>query len=52
MIGWAGPWQVDERWWDPVAARSYQRYQVCYADGSAYSVIHEDGRWFLEAGYD
>ncbi|MGW5359500.1 DNA polymerase Y family protein [Actinopolymorpha pittospori] len=52
IVGWAGPWPVDERWWDPQAARHYSRFQVACADGSAFVLLHEDGRWWIEACYD
>ncbi|MDO9377940.1 MAG: DNA polymerase Y family protein [Nocardioidaceae bacterium] len=49
---WAGPWPVDERWWDPDHARRYARLQVVGVDGSAWLLIVEEGQWFLEAVYD
>ncbi|WP_157181233.1 DNA polymerase Y family protein [Actinopolymorpha alba] len=52
IVGWAGPWLVDERWWDPATARRYSRFQVACADGNAFVVLHEDGRWWIEASYD
>ncbi|SDR98496.1 DNA polymerase Y family protein [Actinopolymorpha singaporensis] len=52
IVGWAGPWPVDERWWDPDAARRYARFQVACADGSAFVLLHEAGQWWIEAGYD
>ena len=33
IVGWAGPWPVDERWWAPAEARRRARFQVCLADG-------------------
>jgi len=50
--GWAGPWVVDERWWDPVAHRRRARFQVVLADGSAHLLAVEAGTWWLEATYD
>jgi protein ImuB len=52
IVGWAGPWPVDERWWDPQAARHYSRFQVACADGSAFVLLHENSRWWIEACYD
>ena len=56
---WAGPWCVDERWWDATAHRRRARLQVVLAasgdpstDGTAHLLTLEDGRWWLEATYD
>lgn len=50
--GWAGPWPLDERWWDDRARRRQARLQVVLADGSAHLVAIEAGQWWLEATYD
>ncbi|NQX10231.1 DNA polymerase Y family protein [Microbacteriaceae bacterium VKM Ac-2855] len=50
--GWAGPWPVDERWWDPEHARHYDRFQVIDADGTAWLLVAEGSGWFAEARYD
>ncbi|MGN9808710.1 DNA polymerase Y family protein [Micromonospora sp. BQ11] len=52
IVGWAGPWPVDERWWAPAEARRRARFQVCLADGSALLLAVEAGRWLVEAIYD
>lgn len=31
VLGWAGPWPVRERWWDPATARAVLRLQVLLA---------------------
>jgi protein ImuB len=58
---WAGPWCVEERWWDPLAHRRRARVQVVLAPdgaadhpsaGTAHLLALEDGRWWLEATYD
>ena len=50
---WAGPWCVDERWWDALGHRRRARLQVVLdADGTAHLLTLEDGRWWLEATYD
>jgi protein ImuB len=51
VLGWNGPWPVEERWWDP-AGRRRARFQVLLDDGSAHLVVREGGRWWLEATYD
>jgi protein ImuB len=58
---WAGPWCVDERWWDPVGHRRRARLQVVLAAeradahpsaGVAHLLTLEAGAWWLEATYD
>lgn len=52
VVGWAGPWPVDERWWAPAEARRRARFQVCLADGAALLLAVEGGQWLVEAIYD
>lgn len=52
IVGWAGPWPSDERWWDPGRARRRARVQVVLDDGTAHLLALEDGTWHLEATYD
>ncbi|MHA7986418.1 DNA polymerase Y family protein [Rathayibacter sp. CAU 1779] len=52
VTGWAGPWPVEERWWDADAARSVHRLQLVDSAGGAWLVLLEDGEWMLEARYD
>jgi protein ImuB len=49
---WAGPWPLEERWWDPAAARRQARFQVVLADGRAHLLVVEGGRWWCAATYD
>jgi protein ImuB len=51
VTGWAGPWPLSERWWDPSAARRRARFQLVTEDGRAWLAVVEDGRWLVEAGY-
>jgi protein ImuB len=52
VIGaWAGPWPVEERWWD-AGGRRRARFQVCTTDGGAYLLAREGRRWWVEATYD
>jgi protein ImuB len=48
---WAGPWPLEERWWDG-GGRRRARLQVCSADGGAYLLACERQRWWVEATYD
>jgi protein ImuB len=52
VVAWAGPWPVDERWWDPAGRRRRARFQVATADGAAWLLALVDGRWWVEAVYD
>jgi protein ImuB len=51
VTGWAGPWPLSERWWDPSAARRRARFQLVTEDGRAWLAVLQDGRWLVEAGY-
>jgi protein ImuB len=52
VVGWAGPWPADQRWWDPLTQRRRARLQVTVDDGSAHLLMIEHGRWWIEATYD
>ncbi|GAA3580018.1 DNA polymerase Y family protein [Microlunatus spumicola] len=49
---WAGPWPIDELWWDPQAARAVARFQVVAVDGTAWLLMVEGGQWWVEARYE
>jgi protein ImuB len=49
---WAGPWPIDELWWDPAGARQVARFQMVAVDGSAWLLVVEGDRWWTEARYD
>jgi protein ImuB len=54
VTAWAGPWPVDERWWDQQAREQWVRMQLVDAAGRAYLVcfdVRQRG-WFLEGIYD
>lgn len=48
---WAGPWPLEERWWD-AGGRRRAWLQVCTARGQAYLLAREKGSWWVEATYD
>jgi protein ImuB len=52
VVAWAGPWVVEERWWDRETHRRLARLQVCTEDGVARLLVLEGGRWLVEATYD
>ncbi len=51
VVAWAGPWPVDERWWDRTGRR-HARFQMVTADGTARLLTVERSRWWIEAVYD
>src|SRR5215211_851066 len=52
ITAWAGPWLVDERWWDPAAHRRLVRLQATTDQGTAYLLRLAGGHWWVEATYD
>jgi protein ImuB len=52
VAAWAGPWPVDERWWDPRRHRRRVRLQVVADDGVARLLVLESGCWRVAATYD
>lgn len=51
VASWAGPWPVEERWWDPRRHRRRARLQLVTDDGEAVLVAIEQGCWWLRAVY-
>ncbi len=52
---WAGPWPVDERWWDPEAAGQGSRTaraQVLLEGGRALLLCYRQRQWYLEGLYE
>jgi protein ImuB len=56
ITAWAGPWPVDERWWEPGGHRRLARFQVVTDDDDGgqrgYLVVAEHRRWWVAALYD
>ncbi|GAA4253972.1 DNA polymerase Y family protein [Dactylosporangium darangshiense] len=52
IVGWAGPWPVDERWWADGESWRAARFQLQLADDRAYLAVLQNGTWFMEALYD
>lgn len=52
VLAWAGPWPLEERWWDPASYSRQARFQVVLADGSAHLVALQQQVWRLMATYD
>ena len=51
IIGWAGPWPLDERWWDERRHRRLARFQIVTADGAAHLAAVERQQWRILASY-
>jgi len=52
IVGWAGPWPLDVRWWDEHALRRRARFQIATADGTGWLLVFDGGHWLVEAVYD
>lgn len=52
VTAWAGPWPVDERWWDTDAARRLSRFQVLTVGQVGYLCAVAADQWWIEAVYD
>jgi len=48
---WAGPWLLDERWWDAERSRRRARFQIVDEHGEAMLVYLEKGCWWLAGVY-
>ena len=60
VMSWAGPWPVEERWWDPLRQRRAVRMQMVlerHGDASVRTATHavvmvlEHGEWWMTARY-
>jgi protein ImuB len=51
IVGWAGPWPVEQRWWSAERARRVARLQVVTEQGTAHLVGLESSRWSVIATY-
>ena len=50
---WAGPWPVDERWWDPDLGKGRTaRAQVLLEGEHALLLCYRQRRWYLEGSYE
>ncbi len=55
ILGWAGPWVLDERWWDTTTDRPpprLARAQLELADGAPLLLGYRSGGWSIEGVYD
>jgi protein ImuB len=51
LRSWAGPWPIDQRWWEPRRRRRVAQFQVVTDDGEAYLVAAERQQWWILAAY-
>ena len=51
ITAWAGPWVVEERWWDAARHRRLARFQLLTADGRAFLAAVERRQWWVLAEY-
>lgn len=52
LTAWAGPWPLEERWWDAAATRSTQRFQAVDGEGVAWLLVLDGEGWWAEGRYD
>lgn len=52
VVAWAGPWPVEERWWDPDHANRRARFQLVTAAGEALLTAVVAGQWQIDARYE
>ena len=52
VVAWAGPWPIEERWWDIGKRRRCARLQLLTGDGLACLAVLERGRWWVAAMWD
>ncbi len=51
ITAWAGPWPIDERWWDTQQHRRMARFQFTTDRGSALLAVVEHQQWWVTAVY-
>lgn len=52
LSGWAGPWAVDERWWDTATGMQGARLQVLFEESRAVLLIYDGDGWRVEGIYE
>ena len=52
LTAWAGPWPLEERWWDAASAVRAQRFQVVDAQGEAWLLVLDARGWWAHGRYD
>ncbi len=49
---WAGPWPVEERWWDAKRTRRLARWHIVTVDERAFVVTLESGAWWIDGRFE
>jgi protein ImuB len=52
VVAWAGPWPVQERWWDAAGSTLVQRVQIIEDTGDAWLLALDARGWRAEGRYD
>jgi protein ImuB len=52
ITAWAGPWPLEERWWDAAAVRSAHRFQAVDGEGIGWLLVLDGEGWWAEGRYD
>jgi protein ImuB len=52
VVAWAGPWPVQERWWDAAGSALVQRVQILEDTGDAWLLALDARGWRAEGRYD
>ena len=52
IVGWTGPWPLDERWWDAQRHTRCARFQAVTDAGEAFLLSSESQRWWIDAAFD
>ncbi|MDJ0392684.1 DNA polymerase Y family protein [Rhodococcus sp. G-MC3] len=52
LLGWAGPWPMDERWWDPITGMQGARLQVLFEEHRAVLLVYDGDEWRVEGIYE
>lgn len=51
IVAWAGPWPLEERWWDATRSRRSARFQLLTESGSLLLACLERQQWWLLGDY-
>jgi protein ImuB len=52
VAAWAGPWPVEERWWDPQRAQRVARFQLLSETGQLVLAGLDNQQWYVYAQYE
>ncbi len=51
VVAWAGPWPLEERWWDATRSRRAARFQLLTASGRLVLAALERRQWWIVGEY-